>query len=69
MDAYYETLDKIGEAIIDWSDPSGKFRADREVSALITVLDNRQWAIGYGGPFPKTALFTNFFLEVVLIEK
>eukprot|EP00804_Cyclotella_cryptica_P004960 CCRYP_014085-RA/>CCRYP_014085-RA protein AED:0.23 eAED:0.23 QI:183/1/1/1/1/1/2/1058/272 len=30
MDAYYETLDKIGEAIIEWSDPGGKFRADRE---------------------------------------
>ena len=39
MDAYYETLDKIGDAIIEWSDPGGKFRADREVSALVMLLD------------------------------
>jgi hypothetical protein len=32
MDAYNAAMDKIGAAIIDWSDPDGKFRADREVS-------------------------------------
>lgn len=32
MDAYNNAVDKIGDAIIDWSDPDGTFRADREVS-------------------------------------
>ena len=31
MDAYNNAVDKIGVAIIDWSDPGGSFRADREV--------------------------------------
>jgi elongation of very long chain fatty acids protein 4 len=30
MDAYNNAVDKIGDAIIDWSDPDGTFRADRE---------------------------------------
>ena len=32
MDAYNNAVDKIGDAIIGWSDPDGTFRADREVS-------------------------------------
>ena len=32
MDAYNNAVEKIGDAIIDWSDPDGTFRADREVS-------------------------------------
>lgn len=32
MEAYNNLMDKIGAAIIDWSDPDGSFRADREVS-------------------------------------
>ncbi len=31
MDAYNNAMDKIGAAIIDWSDPDGTWRADREV--------------------------------------
>jgi hypothetical protein len=31
MNAYNNAVDKIGAAIIDWSDPEGTFRADREV--------------------------------------
>ena len=31
MDAYNDAMDKIGAAIIDWSDPDGTWRADREV--------------------------------------
>lgn len=32
MDQYNALMDKIGDAIISWSDPTGKWRADREVS-------------------------------------
>ena len=32
MNQYNELMDKIGDAIIGWSDPSGKWKADREVS-------------------------------------
>jgi len=30
MEVYANTMDSIGDAIIDWSDPDNKFRADRE---------------------------------------
>ena len=30
MEAYTSVMDKIGQAIIDWSDPSGNFRGDRD---------------------------------------
>ena len=30
MEAYYNTMDKIGDAIIDWHDPGGNFRGNRE---------------------------------------
>jgi hypothetical protein len=38
MDAYNAAMDKIGAAIIDWSDPDGKFRADREVSMNVHTM-------------------------------
>jgi hypothetical protein len=34
MDQYNEVMDKIGDAIIAWSDPTGKWKADRDVSLL-----------------------------------
>jgi hypothetical protein len=30
MEAYNSVMDKIGQAIIDWSDPNGNFRGDRD---------------------------------------
>jgi hypothetical protein len=38
MDQYNALMDKIGDAIIAWSDPSGKWRADREVSMFLRYL-------------------------------
>ncbi len=34
MNAYNNAMDKIGDAIINWSDPDGTWRADREVRAF-----------------------------------
>lgn len=58
MDTYYETLDKIGEAIITWSDPDGKFRADREVSALEMLRDILRWGMA---PFNGRVVLRIFF--------
>ena len=45
MDAYNNAMDNIGAAIINWSDPDGTWRADREVSDSMHAKQEREITI------------------------
>lgn len=45
MNAYNNAVDKIGAAIIDWSDPEGSFRADREVRDIKSLRSKKMQKI------------------------
>ena len=60
MDAYNNAVDKIGDAIIDWSDPDGTFRADREVSK---AFEEKVVMIFLSAAFWKTILPSSIALS------
>ena len=51
MDAYNNAMDKIGAAIIDWSDPDGTWRADREVRDSMHAKKGKNTTTNYGTTF------------------
>jgi len=68
MNAYNNAMDKIGAAIINWSDPTGTWQADREVREFNACEARRGDTYLYGATFlTRFYSFLQYYLGMVVV--